>query len=339
MSLIERVDQGPVSNVDEGDAFHDPTSRPSRGMQIAIGIFVIGPTVAILAAIPIAWQGWLSWTDVALFVFFWALTAMGITVGYHRHFTHGSFKTNRVVKILLAVTGSMALEGSLAQWVADHRKHHKFSDEVGDPHSPWRFGTSHKAVAKGLVYAHIAWIFKEDQTSIHQYAPDIAADKDLQRVTRWFPGVVALSVLLPAVLGGLLTWSWLGALTALFWAGIIRIAFVHHVTWSINSICHVYGKRPFVTRDRATNVGWLAIPALGESWHNLHHAEPTVARHGVLRGQIDPSARFIRILEVLRLASDVRWPKPQRIAAKLVDPAMRHRVRGYVEPVAQPVSA
>jgi len=343
MSVIEgvpvRSDHAAGAGAAEDFDPDDPTSRPSRAMQIAIGIFVIGPTVAILAAIPIAWQGWLSWTDVALFVFFWGLTAMGITVGYHRYFTHGSFKTNRVLKIVLAVLGSMALEGSLAQWVADHRKHHKFSDEVGDPHSPWRFGTSHRAVAKGLVFAHIAWIFTEDQTSIRSYAPDIADDRDLQRVTRWFPGVVALSLLLPALLGGLITWSWLGALTAFFWAGIIRIAFVHHVTWSINSICHVYGKRPFQTRDRATNVAWLAIPALGESWHNLHHAEPTVARHGVLRGQIDPSARMIRILEVLHLAKDVRWPKPQRIAAKLVDPAMRRRVRGYVEPVPELIPA
>ncbi|MFM8896166.1 MAG: acyl-CoA desaturase [Actinomycetales bacterium] len=307
---------------------------PTTAMKIAIGIFIVAPTVALLATIPMIWGGWLDWVDIGLLALFWAITGVGITVGYHRYFTHGSFKAVRPVKIALALAGSMALQGSLAQWVADHRKHHKFSDEVGDPHSPWRFGTSHRAVAKGLVYAHVAWIFDENQSSIRQYAPDIADDPDLRAISRWFPAIVTASLLLPALLGGLLTWSWVGALTAFFWAGLVRIAVVHHVTWSINSICHVYGKRPFKARDLSSNVAWLAIPSFGESWHNLHHSDPTCARHGVLRGQIDPSARMIRALEVLKLASDVRWPKPQRIAARLVDPAMRTRVRGYVEPEA-----
>jgi stearoyl-CoA desaturase (delta-9 desaturase) len=236
-----------------------------------------------------------------------------------------------VLKIVLAVLGSMALEGSLAQWVADHRKHHKYSDEIGDPHSPWRFGTSRRAVFKGLLFAHMGWLFSEEQATVEQYAPDIKADEDLQRITRNFGWVVAASLLLPALLGGLITMSWVGALTAFFWAGLIRIALVHHVTWSINSICHVFGKRPFASRDLSGNVAWLAIPSFGESWHNLHHADPTCARHGVLKGQIDMSARLIRTLEVLGLASDVRWPKPQRLAGKLVDPAGANRIRGYAK--------
>ncbi len=300
----------------------------SLGMRITIGFFVVVPLIAVLLAIPVAWGGWLSWVDIALVFVMWTVTAAGITVGYHRFFTHGSFKANRAVKLALAIMGSMALEGSLDQWVADHRKHHKFSDEVGDPHSPWRFGTSRKAVAKGLYYAHIGWLFDEENTPIEKYAPDIAADRDLRTVSRWFPAVVIGTLLLPALLGGLITWSWMGALTAFFWAGLVRVALVHHVTWSINSICHVFGTRPFKSRDLSSNVAWLAIPSFGESWHNLHHVDQTSARHGVLKGQIDLSAEIIRGLEKTGLAYDVRWPKPERIAARLKDPAMRHRVPG-----------
>ncbi len=307
----------------------EPVQLNSLGMRITIGVFVVVPLLAVLAAIPVAWGGFLSWVDVALVVVFWTITALGITVGYHRYFTHGSFKANRPVKIALALMGSYALEGSLDQWVADHRKHHKFSDEVGDPHSPWRFGTSRRAVAKGLYYAHVGWFFDDENTSIEKYAPDIAADKDLRALSRYFPAIVVATFLLPALLGGLLTWSWLGALTALFWAGFVRVALVHHVTWSINSICHVFGNRPFASRDLSSNVAWLAVPSFGESWHNFHHVDQTSARHGVLRGQLDLSALVIKGLEKSGLASDVRWPSPERIARKLKDPGMARRVPGH----------
>lgn len=300
-------------------------------MRITIGAFVVLPLVAVALAIPVAWGGWLSWVDISLAVGLWALTALGITVGYHRYFTHGSFKTHRAVKLALAISGSLAIEGSLDQWVADHRKHHKFSDEVGDPHSPWRFGTTRKAIAKGLVYSHVGWLFESDNTSIEKYAPDITKDKDLHWISKHFSIFVVASLLIPAVLGGLITWSWVGAVTAFFWAGLVRIAFVHHVTWSINSICHVFGKRPFESRDLSSNVAWLAIPSMGESWHNLHHVDPTAARHGVMKGQIDVSAGIIRGLEKTGLATDVRWPKPERLAKKLKDPRDRFRLRGYNE--------
>lgn len=311
-----------------------PVTEPlGKGMRTATGLFVALPLLAVAAAIPIAWGGWLSWLDITLAIGFYLIAAGGITVGYHRLFTHGSFKTGRTIKILLAVTGGLAIQGSLDQWVADHRLHHARSDEEGDPHSPWRFGTTRRALAKGLLYAHIGWLFDSQNTSIDRYAPDIRADRDLNFISRYFGGLVIASLLLPALLGGLLTWSWMGALTAFFWAGLIRIALVHHVTWSINSLCHVFGKRPFKTRDNATNLAWLALPSLGESWHNLHHADPTSARHGVLRGQFDASAEFIRLMERARLVRDVRWPKPERLAARLKDPGMRGRIPGWVEPV------
>ena len=298
-------------------------------MRIIIGAFVVIPLIAVACALPIAWGGWLSWLDITLAIGLWLLTAGGITIGYHRYFTHGSFKANRTVKIVLAVLGSLAIEGSLDQWVADHRKHHKFSDEVGDPHSPWRFGTSKKAIGKGLLYAHVGWLFDDDNTGIDKYAPDIASDKDLNWISKHFSVFVIASLLLPAVLGGLITWSWMGAVTAFFWAGLVRVAFVHHVTWSINSICHVFGNRPFTSRDLSSNVAWLAIPSLGESWHNLHHVDPTDARHGVMKGQIDISASFIQGMEKTGLATDVRWPKAERLAKKLKDPNDRFRLRGY----------
>jgi stearoyl-CoA desaturase (delta-9 desaturase) len=298
-------------------------------MRIIIGAFVVIPLIAVAFALPIAWGGWLSWLDITLASGLWLLTAGGITIGYHRYFTHGSFKANRTVKIILAVFGSLAIEGSLDQWVADHRKHHKFSDEVGDPHSPWRFGTSKKAIGKGLLYSHVGWLFDDDNTGIDKYAPDIAADKDLNWISKHFSVFVISSLLLPAVLGGLITWSWMGALTAFFWAGLVRVAFVHHVTWSINSICHVFGNRPFTSRDLSSNVAWLAIPSLGESWHNLHHVDPTAARHGVMKGQIDISASLIKGMEKTGLATDVRWPKAERLAKKLKDPNDRFRLRGY----------
>lgn len=312
----------------ELSATPDDEAPPKTTSKILIAIFVIGPTIMLLVGLPLLLRGWISWPAVVVGLVFWAFTGAGITVGYHRLFTHGSFKANRGTRILLAVAGSMAVEGSVSQWVADHRKHHAFSDEVGDPHSPWRFGTSNKAVAKGLLWAHMGWLFTAEQSPVERYAPDVAADKDLQRLTRNFAWLVAATFFLPAAITGLVTWSWTGFWMGLFWAGLVRVAVVHHATWSINSICHVWGKRPFKTRDRSTNVAWLAPLSFGESWHNLHHTEPTAARHGVLKGQIDVSAGIIRGLEKLGWVWDVRWPKPQRIAAKLVDPSMRSRVRG-----------
>jgi stearoyl-CoA desaturase (delta-9 desaturase) len=200
--------------------------------------------------------------------------------------------------------------------VADHRRHHAFSDREGDPHSPWRYGQTIPALLKGLYYAHMGWLFDAEQTNPRRYCRDLLADADIVRVSRAFPAILVATMLTPPLLGGLLTWSWQGALTAFFWATLVRISLLHHVTWSINSICHTVGATPFTSRDRSTNVWWLAIPSFGESWHNLHHADPTSARHGVLRGQIDISARVIRLLERAGWAWDVRWPKQERLAAK-----------------------
>ncbi len=287
-----------------------------RGEQVSLALFIAVPFVALAAAVPVAWGWGLGVLDVVLFAVFYVVTGLGITVGYHRFFTHGSFKATRGVKVALAVAGSLAIEGPVVRWVADHRRHHAFSDREGDPHSPWRYGESLGALAKGLWHAHIGWLFDLEQTNPRKYAPDLLADDDVRRVSTLFPVWVLTSTLLPALLGGLLSWSWQGAVTAFFWASLVRIALLHHVTWSINSICHAMGKRPFRSRDRSGNVWWLAVLSFGESWHNLHHADPTCARHGVLPGQVDSSARTIWLLERLGWAWDVRWPRAERVEAR-----------------------
>ncbi|PZF85470.1 acyl-CoA desaturase [Jiangella anatolica] len=290
------------------------------GERITIGVFIAVPFVAILAAIPVAWMGgYLSWLDVVLAVAFYAFTGHGVTVGFHRHFTHKSFKPNRAVKNTLAIAGSMAVEGPVIRWVADHRRHHKFADKEGDPHSPWRYGETVPALIKGMWFAHMGWLFDVEQTDQRKFAPDLIKDDDIRRISKLFPLWVALSILLPPIIGGLATWSWHGALTAFFWATLVRIGLLHHVTWSINSICHAIGERPFESRDKSGNVWWLAFLSMGESWHNLHHADPTCARHGVLKGQIDSSARVIWAMEKAGWVWDVRWPSPERIRSKRVD--------------------
>ncbi|NUR72752.1 MAG: acyl-CoA desaturase [Hamadaea sp.] len=293
------------------------------GVLIGLWAFVVIPFIALIAAIPVAWGGWLSGVDIAIFLVWYCVAGMGITVGFHRYLTHGSFKATRWLRVTLAVAGSFAVEGSPTQWVADHRRHHAFSDNEGDPHSPWRFGTSFWALTKGLFYAHVGWLFARELTNRARFAPDLVADKDIQRVDKLFPTLIAISLIAPAAVGGLVTWSWQGALTAFFWAGLIRVGLLHHVTWSINSICHVYGERPFETRDgdKASNFWPLAILSFGESWHNLHHSDPTCARHGVMKGQIDISARTIWLFEKAGWATNVRWPKRDRLAAKLVEGA------------------
>jgi stearoyl-CoA desaturase (delta-9 desaturase) len=287
-----------------------------RGEQTALLVVVGLPFLAVLAAVPMLWGRGISLLDVALAVLFFMLTGHGITVGFHRYFTHGSFKANRGLRIALAIAGSMAIQGPVIRWVADHRRHHAFSDADGDPHSPHRFGAGPKAMLKGLWHAHMGWLFDPEQTSLKRYAPDLLDDPDMVKVHRLFPMYVAVSLVAPAVLGGLLSWSLTGALTAFFWAGLVRVFVLHHTTWSINSLCHTFGTRPYRTRDRSTNFWPLAVIAMGESWHNLHHAEPTAARHGVKRGQVDSSAAFIRMFELLGWATDVRWPAPERLAAR-----------------------
>ncbi len=293
----------------------EPKGNFEKGL---LAVFIVVPLLAVVAAVPFAWGWGLGWTDLAIMFVFYAISGLGVTVGYHRYFTHGAFKAKRPLRIALAVAGSLSIEMSPIDWVAVHRRHHKYSDKEGDPHSPWRFGSDWRALTKGLIWAHMGWLFDSARTSPAKFCPDLVADKDVSRISRYFFGFVALSLLAPAALGGLLTMSWWGAATGFFWGALVRICLLHHVTWCINSICHAMGEEEFESRDKSRNVWWLAIPSFGESWHNLHHADPTCARHGVLKGQLDSSARTIWLFEKLGWVSDVRWPDADRLAGKRI---------------------
>jgi stearoyl-CoA desaturase (delta-9 desaturase) len=298
------------------DAVMLGSAGQARAEQVALFAFIVIPLIAVFGAVPLLWGHGIGWSDVIIAVTFYIVAGLGITVGFHRYFTHGSFKAKRGLRIALAIMGTLAIEGPIIRWVSDHRRHHAFSDREGDPHSPHRFGPGVWNLAKGLFYAHVGWLFEPSQSSQVKYSPDLLADKDIKKVNDLFPAIVAVSLLAPAVIGGLVTWSWQGALTAFFWGSIIRVGLLHHVTWSINSVCHTFGERPFKSRDRSTNFWPLAILSFGESWHNLHHADPTCARHGVDPGQLDPSARVIRWFEQAGWAYDIRWPVEKRLAAK-----------------------
>jgi stearoyl-CoA desaturase (delta-9 desaturase) len=294
----------------------------ARAEQAFLGTIITAPLIALAVVVPLTWGSFLHWRDILIGTVMYAVTGHGITVGFHRYFTHGSFKTNRVVKIVLAVAGSMAVQGPVKRWVADHRRHHAYSDDEGDPHSPHRYGHGFWPMARGLLHAHVGWLFDVEQTNQRRFIPDLLADRDLRVVDKLFAPLAFASLALPAMLGWLFGGFTLQAMVqAFFWAGLVRVALLHHVTWSINSICHTFGRTPFKTRDRSRNVWALAIISMGESWHNLHHSDPTAARHGVLRGQIDSSAFVIKVLEKLRLARDVRWPSAERIASRRAAPS------------------
>ncbi|MBN9097208.1 MAG: acyl-CoA desaturase [Pseudonocardia sp.] len=293
-----------------------PIIEGRRGLSesVLVHVFVIVPVVALVLAVPLAWGWGLSWLDVGLAAAMYVISILGITVGFHRYFTHRSFVATPALRSALAIAGSLALQGDPITWVADHRRHHAFSDKEGDPHSPWLHGTGPVGLAKGFWHAHMGWLFEADKTNADRFVPDLVSDPAVARISRQFGIWVAVSLLLPALVGGLVTMSWAGALSAFVWAGLVRVGLAYHVTWSINSICHMIGNRPFAARDRSANVWPLAILSMGESWHNLHHADPTCARHGVQRGQIDISARTIWIFEKLGWARDVRWPTTKRLA-------------------------
>jgi stearoyl-CoA desaturase (delta-9 desaturase) len=269
---------------------------------------VAGPALALALAIPWLWGRAVDLTDLVIAMTFYLITGFGITIGFHRLFTHRGFGPNRLLKITLAVMGSMAVEGSLTSWVATHRRHHMFSDNPGDPHSPHRYGDHGGALLRGLAFSHVGWLFVSDASCADRYAPDMLRDRDIQRIDRLFPVLALASLAIPFGIGYLLSGTLAGALAALLWAGLVRMALLHHVTWSVNSLCHTFGRRTDRTTDKSTNLWPLAIISLGDAWHNVHHAHPAWARHGARRGMIDPSAWLIRRFEQFGWATKVRWP-------------------------------
>ena len=281
---------------------------------------MVVPFVATVTAIVLLWGSLVNWHDLALFAVMYVVTAGGITVGYHRMLTHRSFRTHKPTEYLFASFGSMAVQGPVIAWVADHRKHHAHTDVEGDPHSPHvGHGDGVTGVLRGLWHAHMGWLLSQHgRADWKRYAPDLYEDRGMRLINRRFVSLVFLGLAIPAAIGFLLTGTLLGAATGLLWGGLVRVFFVHHVTWSVNSICHFLGSRRFDVEDHSTNVFWLALPSLGESWHHNHHAFPRSAVHGLRRWELDPSAVLIAGMEKVGLAWNVIRIAPERQAAKAV---------------------
>lgn len=289
--------------------------RPLLRKLIRIAVVFL-PPIGVIAAMILLWGGSFGPLYLMLFGVMYLLTGFGITVGFHRFFTHGGFRTNPVMVWILGVLGSMAIEGNLIWWVATHRRHHRHSDKELDPHSPH---AGRKAgfpgAARGLLHAHVGWSFRDccNQTDPRRYAPDLLADKRVVTIDRLFPLWALLGLILPAVLAVVVTQTWSGALLGFLWGGLVRVFMVHHVTWSVNSICHFWGSRDHRTGDESRNNFLMGLLGLGEGWHNNHHAFPTSARHGLKWWQIDPSWMVISMMRSLGLATSVKTAPPSRI--------------------------
>ncbi len=295
----------------------EPATHTAGGrVQVAVTAAIAGvPFAGLILALWLAWGHGVGLADALLMAGLYIITGLGVTAGFHRCFTHRSFRAVPALRVVLALAGSMSFQGGIIGWVATHRRHHAFTDRPGDPHSPYRYGTSLRGLLRGLFHAHLGWMFRDDPTPVHRYAPDLQADRAMRVLTRAFPALCVLSLALPFGLGWAIGGSLYAALSALLWAGLVRVTLLQHVTWSVNSLCHLLGNRPFTTRrfDRATNLWPLALLSFGESWHNLHHSDPACARHGVDRLQIDLSAGVIRIFERFGWATNVRWPTSSRL--------------------------
>jgi stearoyl-CoA desaturase (delta-9 desaturase) len=289
--------------------------------RIATGIVTVVPLLMVGVVVWQTWQSLLHWHDFVVFGIVYVLTGLGITVGFHRHFTHRAFKTSRAVRAILAVLGTAAIEGPITAWVADHRKHHAFSDQAGDPHSPHvDHGSGLRGALRGLLHAHVGWLFLHTQRANKaRYAPDLIEDPLIRFIDRTTLLWIALGLAAPFGLGYLLGGTLVAGLSGLLWGGAMRILLLHHVTYSINSLCHFFGRRRFVTGDQSRNLAWLAPLTFGEAWHNNHHAFPTSAAHGLrwYERALDPSALLIGAMERLGLVWDVVKISDDRQAAKL----------------------
>jgi stearoyl-CoA desaturase (delta-9 desaturase) len=283
---------------------------------MAVLIAVVVPFIGLIAGVTMLWGRGFGWLELTLLLSMYALTVLGVTVGFHRLFTHRSFETIAPIHILLAIAGSMSLQGPVIKWCAVHRRHHQCADDEGDPHSPHHHGGGVTGMLKGMWHAHVGWIFENDPEDIARSVKDLTADRALLFVDRTFLVWVFLGVLIPTAIGFAVTGTWWGALSGFVWGGLIRIFVMHHVTWSINSVCHVWGARPYESGDHSRNNPIFGILGFGEGWHNNHHAFPTSARHGLAWWQFDITWIFIRTLSVLGLAWNLRVPNQAALQAK-----------------------
>lgn len=285
-----------------------PPREPSVAVKLAMILAITVPLGGVVAAPLYAWGWGFQWTDLGLLLGMYVLTVLGITVGFHRLFVHRSFDTFNWIKVAWAIIGSMAVQGPLFRWVARHRRHHQHADTIDDPHTPHHHGGGVLGLLKGIWHAHLGWLFEPDPPDLEHYLKDLSGNGAMRMTSFLFPLWVTLSLMLPAVLGGILTMSWRGAWTGLIWGGLVRVFLVHHVTWSVNSACHLWGRQPYKTDDESRNNLLFGILALGEGWHNTHHAFPTSARHGLRWWQLDVSYWIIRLMALLGLAWNLKLP-------------------------------
>ena len=302
---------------------HITIPRPSqlKRERIIFGVSTFVPFLGLVLAIALTWYSGAPLVDWLLLSGMYAVTGLGVEVGFHRLISHGAFQTVRPVKVLLAIAGCMALQGPVVYWGSNHRRHHAHSDLPLDPHSPYVKGGQSFGLLAGLWHSHIGWIFDPERTCPGRYGRDLLQDTMLAKVDRLYFIWVLLGLAIPAILGGLLTWTWIGIIHGFVWGGLLRMFLVQHGTYSINSLCHVFGNRPFETRENSRNNLWLTFPTVGGSLHNTHHAFPNTAINGLSWWQIDPSAWFIRTLEILGLAWNITVPSAEAIAAKSTNTA------------------
>ncbi len=313
-----------MPNLTQSAATNDTgTTEPDRpaaplGFRVVMIAVVTVPFAGLAAALVHLWGGAFDWYYLAIMCGMTAATGAGITIGYNRLFAHQSFKTSRPVTAILAALGSMALEGPVLKWVATHRCHHQHSDEQEDPHSPHTHGKGVLGFLRGLWHSHVGWLFLRDRGDLARYVRDLRRDPLVLWMSRLFPLWAVLGLVVPAALGGLISGTWFGVLLGLIWGGLVRILLVHHVTWSINSVCHIWGTRPFRCHDESRNNLLFGVLGFGEGWHNNHHAFPTSARHGLRWWEIDLSYMIIKAMALCRLAHDVRVAGSARIKSKLL---------------------
>ena len=281
----------------------------------AVAIVVL-PALGLAAAAAAGWRIGISRLDLALFVGMFVVTMMGISVGYHRHFTHRSFRANKPVRVLLAIAGSVAAQGSLSYWVSNHRRHHHYADHPGDIHSPYYAEDRPIGFLRGFWHSHMGWTFNHQMTNPLIFGRDLYRDRTIARVNQLYLLWVFLGLAIPAALGGLLSGSWIGAGTGFLWGGLARMFFCYHFTNAIDSVTHIFGRQSFRTQDHSTNVPWMVLPTMGEGWHNNHHAFPSSAIFGFRWWQVDPGAWLIRALAKLGWAWDVQLPSPQAMVEK-----------------------
>ncbi len=304
-------------------------SRLERNVNL-VAVFL--PPIVIAAAIPLLWGSLVGPTDLAIAAAMYLITGFGITIGYHRLLTHRAFATRPGIERGLALAGAYALQGSPLDWVADHRQHHAHTDEEGDPHSPHAgYAAGVRGALRGLWHAHVGWLWSDTRRpNSRKYCPELREDRFMRAIHKRYLWIALGTFLLPALLGGVISGTWHGALTALIWAGFVRVFIVHHMTWSVNSVCHFFGRRRFALEDHSTNVIWLALPSLGEAWHHNHHAFARSAFHGLNRWEaaLDPSGWIIRAMRRAGLAWNVVEITPARQAERQSAPVLRGTTAG-----------